>query len=163
VSNKEALVAQIQDTCKDFVSALTKEEIETFVDYTTLVEVGSREVFAEIGDVQEEFYLILGGEIRLFKDDAGQEVDVGQQAPGNLVGHMSFFDRKPRTLRLRARKSGARMLSISRPMYRRLTVEHPYIAVNLLEFVILSLDRLVRTASDDITNLQKQVAGFGYR
>jgi len=76
---------------------------------------------------------------------------------------MSFFDRKPRTIRLRARRSGARLLAISRPMYRRLTVEHPYIAVNLLEFIILSLDQLVRVACDDLTNLQKQVSGVGYR
>jgi len=163
MSNSDALVTQMQDTCKNFVSSLTNEEVKIFTEYTELVEVGSREIFADIGEVGDNFYLILGGEVRLFQEDAGQEIDVGSQGPGSLVGEMSFFDRKPRTIRLRARRSGARLLAISRPMYRRLTVEHPYIAVNLLEFIILSLDQLVRVACDDLTNLQKQVSGVGYR
>lgn len=163
MSNKEALIAQIEDTCKDFVSSLTREEIETLVGYTKLEEFGAREVFADIGEVGDSFFLILGGEVRLFKESNGQEIDVGRQGPGSLVGEMSFFDRKPRTIRLRTRRSGARLLAISRSMYKRLTIEHPYIAVNLLEFVILSLDSLVRDTSEELTNLQKQVSGVGYR
>lgn len=163
MGSEAALIAQVEDTCKDFVSSLTKEEIEAFVGYTKLKEVGAREVFADIGEVGDDFFLILGGEVRLFKETNGQEIDVGRQGPGSLVGEMSFFDRKPRTIRLRARRSGARLLAISRPMYRRLTVEHPFIAVNLLEFVILSLDSLVRDTSEELTNLQKQVSGVGYR
>jgi hypothetical protein len=36
-------------------------------------------------------------------------------------------------------------------MYKRLRVEHPYIAVNLLEHAIVSLDHLFRQVSQDVT------------
>ena len=157
------LADQLKDTCEKFVAAMTRQEVETFVDFTELMEVGSKEVFAEIGEVGDQFYLVIGGEVRLFREEAGREIDVGSIGPGGLVGEMSFFDREPRTIRLRARRSGVRLLSISRTMYRRLTFEHPIIAVNLLEFVVLSLDKLIRSTSKDISSLHTQVTGMGMR
>jgi hypothetical protein len=46
-----ALAEQLSDTCQEFVSALTRQEIITFVDFTELVDVGAKEVFADIGEV----------------------------------------------------------------------------------------------------------------
>ena len=75
---------------------------------------------------------------------------------------MSFFDRQPRTVRLRARRSGVRLLEINRQMYNRLRIAEPYIATNLLEFVVRSLDYLVRHLSDENAKLHKQVTGLKY-
>ncbi len=158
-----ALAEQLSVTCQEFVSALTRQEILTFVDFTNLVEVGAKEVFADIGEVGDQFYLVIGGGVRLFKEEAGREIDLGTVGIGGLVGEMSFFDRKPRTIRLAAQRNGVRLLSISRKMYRRMTFEHAFIAVNLLEFVILSLDQLIRSTSQDISSLHSQVTGMGMR
>ena len=69
---------------------------------------------------------------------------------------MSFFDRQPHPIWLRAgRKGNVRILSISRPIYKRLCVEHSYIPVNLLEFVVMSLDKLIRNSSKDIEAMYK--------
>jgi CRP-like cAMP-binding protein len=163
MTSNTALAGQLSDTCKEFVSALTRQEISTFVDFTEVVEVGSKEVFADIGEIGDRFYLVIGGEVRLFREEAGRDIDVGTIGPGGLVGEMSFFDRQPRTIRLAARRNGVRLLSISRKMYRRMTFEHPFIAVNLLEFVILSLDKLIRSTSQDISSLHSQVTGMGMR
>jgi len=45
------------------------------------------------------------------------------------------------------------LLKLSRAMYKRLRVEHPYITVNLLEHAIISLDHLFRQASNDLSSL----------
>ncbi len=157
------LAEKLKTTCKDFVESLTHREVETFIDFTDFIEVASREVFADFGEVGDQFYLVIDGRVRLFKEEAGREIDVGHIDAGGLVGEMSFFDRKPRTIRLRAGRDGVKLLSISRKMYRRLTYQHPIIAVHLLEFVVLSLDELVRSTSQDISSLHTQVTGMGMR
>lgn len=157
------LVEQVKDTCHEFCAALTDEEVSRFVRYTRLREMGSQEVVADIGEISDRFYLVIGGSIKLLQVDGEKEFEVGRIEPGCLVGEMSFFDRQPRTVRLRARRSGVRLLEINRQMYNRIRIEEPYIATNLLEFVIRSLDSLVRHLSDENAKLHKQVTGLGYR
>ncbi|MEE9310512.1 MAG: cyclic nucleotide-binding domain-containing protein [Cocleimonas sp.] len=158
------LVAQVVEACPQFCAALTTDEVTDFVKFTNLVEAEPNQILADIGEVGEEFYLVLEGKIRLVNDEGGKEIDVGRIEAGCLAGEMSFFDRQPRSIRLRASKKGTvRILAISRPMYKRLCVEHPYISVNLLEFVVMSLDKLIRNSSKDIATMYKQVAGIGYR
>lgn len=163
MTNETELAEQLKTTCPDFVSSMTHKEVETFIDFTELMEVEPKEIFADIGEVGDRIYLVIEGEVRLFKEEVGREIEVGTVGTGGLVGEMSFFDRKPRTIRLRARRNGVRMLSITRPMYRRLTFQHPIIAVHLLEFIILSLDELIRSTSKDISSLHTQVTGMGMR
>jgi CRP-like cAMP-binding protein len=162
-SNQE-LVNQVIETCPQFCAALTTDEVTEFVKFTNLVEAEPNQILADIGEVGEEFYLVLEGKIRLVNDEGGKEMDIGRIEAGCLAGEMSFFDRQPRSIRLRAGKKGnVRVLSISRPMYKRLCVEHPYISVNLLEFVVMSVDKLIRNSSKDIVTMYKQVAGVKYR
>ena len=157
------LVEQVKDTCHEFCAALTDEEVSRFVRYTRIREMGSQEVVADIGEISDRFYLVIGGSIKLLQVDGEKEFEVGRIEPCCLVGEMSFFDRQPRTVRLRARRSGVRLLEINRQMYNRIRIEEPYIATNLLEFVIRSLDSLVRHLSDENAKLHKQVTGLGYR
>jgi hypothetical protein len=73
---------------------------------------------------------------------------------------MSFFDRRPRSVRLEAIKK-TQLLKLSRSMYQRLRVEHPYIAVNLLEHAIVSLDHLFRRASHDVSTFANYLYALG--
>ena len=163
-TTSEKLVKQVVEACPKFCEALTTEEVSTFVKFTTLVEASPDQIIADIGEVGEEFYLVLEGRIRLINDEGGKEMEVGRIESGCLAGEMSFFDRQPRSIRLRAgKKNGVKLLAISRPMYKRLCVESPYISVNLLEFVVMSLDKLIRNSSKDMATLYKHVTGVGYR
>lgn len=148
------LVEQIKATCHEFCAALTDEEVSRFVRYTRLREMNAGEVVADIGEISERFYLVIGGTVQLLQVNGEKELEMGCIESGGLVGEMSFFDRRPRTMRLRARCDGVRLLEISRPMYNRIRIEEPYIATNLLEFVIRSLDNLVRHLSDDNARLR---------
>ncbi|MDH5325517.1 MAG: cyclic nucleotide-binding domain-containing protein [Gammaproteobacteria bacterium] len=131
--------------------SLTINEVQTLIDYTETVTFNKGDVVAEIGEVGEALFFVISGEIGLYRDDEGKENEVARVKEGELLGEMSFFDRRPRTVRLRAAKNDTRMLRLSRAMYKRLRVEHPYIAVNLAEHAIVSLDHLFRRVSKDIT------------
>ena len=74
------------------------------------------------------------------------------------MGEMSFFDREPRSARIRA-MADTQLLKLSRKMYTRLRVEHPYIAVNLLEHAIISLDHLFRRVGMDIASFNQYMYG----
>jgi len=75
------------------------------------------------------------------------------------MGSMSFFDDKPRSARIRAMSSDTKLLRISKVMYNRLRVEHPYISVLLLEQAIMSLDHLFRGVSMDIASFNQYMYG----
>lgn len=154
------LLGQVRDTCQEFCAALTDGEVSKFVQYTRVRELGSQEVVADINEISDRFYLVVGGSVKLLQVDGDKEFEVGRIEPGGLVGEMSFFDRQPRTVRVRARRSGVRLLEINRQMYNRIRIEEPYIATNLLEFVIRSLDSLVRHLSDENAKLHRVRAGF---
>lgn len=139
--------------------SLTVSEVKTFLEYTELVTCKSKDVIAEVGEVGEALYLVISGEVSLYRDQNNSS-DVGHIKEGELMGEMSFFDRRPRSVRLEAAKK-TQLLKISRSMYQRLRVEHPYIAVNLLEHAIVSLDHLFRRASHDVSTFANYLYALG--
>ncbi len=157
MNENKAMSESIIQTCGKFCQALTRDEVETFLRFTTTRDIDPKGIVAEIGDVGDEFYLLIEGGVSLLEQNDSTEIEVGRIEPGGLVGEMSFFDKLPRTLRLRATKNGAKLVVINRSMYRRITIEHPFIAVNMLEFIILSLDKLVRSTSKDISSLHRSL------
>ncbi len=145
--NNEIKSENVIESCGEFCQALTQDEVETFLRFTTSRDIDADEVIADMGEVGDEFFLVINGEVRLFQEQGSTEVEVGRIKPGGLVGEMSFFDKLPRTVRLKAGNEGVSLVVVTRPMYKRLTIEHSFIAVNLLEFIVLSLDKLVRKMS----------------
>ena len=159
MNSDKAMSESFMQACGKFCQVLTRDEVETFLRFTTIRDIEPKGIVADIGEVGDEFYLLIEGEISLLQQTGSKEIEVGRVAPGDLIGEMSFFDKLPRTVRLRATKEGAKLVVINRPMYRRITIEHPFIAVNMLEYIIPSLDKLVRSTSKDISSLHKSMSG----
>lgn len=143
--------------------SLTINEVQTLLEYTELATYQKNDIIADIGEVGETLYFVVSGEAALLYEENGQETEIGCMTMGEMVGEMSFFDRQPRLLRMRARKNDTRLLKLIRPKYDRLRVEHPYIAVNLLEHAIISLDHLVRRVSRDEMSLSRFMFGKAKR
>lgn len=141
--------------------SLTVKEVKTLLEYTELVTFKKGEIIADVGDVGEALFFVVKGEAALFYDDAGNEIEIGRMQEGELMGEMSFFDREPRLVRMRAMRPDTRLLKLSRSMYKRMRVEHPYIAVNLLEHAIISLDHLFRRVSSDVATFNQYIYGTG--
>ncbi len=160
-------MAQDQDKLIQFLNqtylceSLTVKEVETLLEYTEVVEFSKGDVIAEIGEVGEALFFVITGEAALYHEDSGRAVEIGRMREGQLMGEMSFFDRQPRSLRMRSMATPTQLLRLSRPMYKRLRVEQPYIAVNLLEHAIISLDRLVRSVSEDEAALSRYISSSG--
>lgn len=143
--------------------SLTIAEVQKLLEYTELVTYKKNDVISDIGEVGEALYFVVAGEAALLYEENGQETEIGLMAVGELMGEMSFFDRQPRLLRMRAKREATKLLKLPRIMYERLRVEHPYIAVNLLEHAIISLDHLVRRVSQDEMSLARYMFGKGKR
>jgi len=141
--------------------ALTVKEVQLFVDYTEVVTCNKDEVIADIGEVGEALYFVLEGATALFHDESGTETEVGRVTTGELMGEMSFFDREPRSVRLKAIEKNTKLLKLSRTMYNRMRIEHPFIAVNLLEHAIVSLDHLFRQVSSEVATYSQFLYGKG--
>ncbi len=141
--------------------SLTVREIETLLDFTELTRFEKGQIIADVGEVGEALFFVIKGEAALFYDDHGTEHEIGRVSEGELMGEMSFFDRKPRSARIRARADDTQILVLTRAKYKRLRVEHPYIGVNLLEHAIISLDHLFRSLSNDVATFSHYIYGVG--
>lgn len=140
--------------------SLTLREVQTLIDYTELVDLNKGDVIADIGEVGDALFFVIEGEAALFIEDQG-EAEVGRIPKGELVGEMSFFDRRPRSVRMRATEPSTQLLKLTRKKYNRLRLEHPFIAVNLLEHAIVSLDHLFRRVSSDVATYSSYFYGKG--
>ena len=143
--------------------SLTINEVQILLEYTELITFSKGDVISEIGEVGEALAFVVKGEAALYYEEAGNETEIGRMTEGELVGEMSFFDRQPRLLRMRATSDDTQLLKLPRVMYERIRIEHPYIAVNLLEHAIISLDHLVRRVSTDEMSLSRYMFGKGKR
>lgn len=141
--------------------SLKRDDVEIMSQFLMEKTLKQNEVLSEMGVIGDSMYFIVEGKIVFTASDGQDESDIGVQGPGNLIGEMSFFDGVPRLLRMTAKSKHVKLLELSRPMYQRLRVEHPYIAVNLIENAVVSLDHLIRSLSSDISQLEHYMKGFG--
>jgi len=142
-----------------FCESLTINEVNTFLEFTEAVSFKKGEIIADIGDIGDALFFVIEGVTGLFHENQGKEVEIGELEAGELMGSMSFFDGKPRSARIRAMSQNTRLLRISKVMYNRLRVQHPYISVLLLEQAIMSLDHLFRGVSMDIASFNQYMYG----
>jgi len=95
--------------------SLTLGEIGTLLEYTECVEFNKDDLVADVGEVGEALFFVLSGEVTLVHVSGKDEVEVGRMLAGELMGEMSFFDREPRSARLKARKKQTEVLRMSIP------------------------------------------------
>ncbi len=143
--------------------SLTLNEVDTMMRYLQEKEFKPYEIITDMGEIGCSMYFIYKGKVAFTSSNGQSESMVGKQETGNLIGEMSFFDGVPRQLRMTAGKNPVKLIEITRAMYDRLKVECPYIAVNLLENAVVSLDHLVREVSQDLSHIENYMHGTGKR
>ncbi len=141
--------------------SLTVKEVQILLDFMELVTYRKNGVIADIGEVGEALYFVVDGTIALTVEESGGENEIATVHAGDMLGEMSFFDRRPRSIRLRAKSDDTRLLRLTRTMYNRLRVEHPYITVTLLEQSIISLDHLFRHLTAEVSTYADYLFGKG--
>ena len=137
---------------------LTMREVQTLLEFTEQVDIKKGGIIADIGEVGEALYFVIHGEAALVYASGMEMVEIGHAKAGELIGSMSFFDREPRSVRIIAKKD-TKLLRLNRTMYLRMRVEHPFIAVNLLEDAIVSLNNLFKRVSQDVATFAHYIYG----
>lgn len=143
--------------------SLTVAEVHTLLNYLTLLDLRKGDILSDIGDIGDALYFVVKGEIALTFDDSGVEHEIVRAGPGEMLGEMSFFDKHPRSVRLVSKAQDTQVLKLSRAMYKRMKVEHPYIAINIVEHAIISLDGLFRRVSGDFAQFSHYFYGQGIK
>lgn len=143
--------------------SLTFDEVKRLSKYLQEQTYRRGEIISDMGEIGEALYYVYKGKAGFYGKNGQDVVEVGVQPEGTLIGEMSFFDRKPRNLRMQADSKEVTLIALIRPRYDRLKVEEPYIAVNILENAIVSLDHLVRAMSQDISAMEQYLMGTGKR
>ncbi|MDR3391565.1 MAG: cyclic nucleotide-binding domain-containing protein [Sulfuriferula sp.] len=141
--------------------SLTVAEVNTLLNYLTVLHFDNDDIVSDVGDVGDELYFVVKGEIALVIPDGQNEYEVVRSGKGEMLGMMSFFDKRARSARLVAKASDTQVLKLSRAMYKRMKVEHPYIAINIIEQAVLSLDKLFRLVSSDYAQFSHYLYGAG--
>ena len=75
----QALANKVSETSPKFCAALTRDEVEKFVAFTRSKSVEPNEVLSELGTISDEFYLVIGGEVVLYREELGVEIEIGRQ------------------------------------------------------------------------------------
>ncbi len=141
--------------------SLTVAEVGILLHYLTVLHFNNNDVMSDVGDVGDELYFVVKGEIALVIPDASNEYEIVRSGVGEMLGMMSFFDKRARSVRMVTRADDTQVLRLSRAMYKRMKVEHPYIAINLAEQAIMSLDKLFRSVSSDYAQFSHYLYGSG--
>lgn len=141
--------------------SLKYDEVANMIKYLQEKTFKRDHIISDMGDIGTSMYFILQGSVSFSTKDGQSEIDVGRQTKGKLIGEMSFFDKKPRMLKMASGSKEVKLLEITRPMYDRLKVEQPYIAVNLAENAIVSLDHLIRNISSELSHMENYMKGVG--
>lgn len=139
--------------------SLKVSEIHILLKYLTLRQFSQGDILADIGEVGDALYLVVKGEIALMVEDKKKQYEIVREGPGEMLGIMSFFDRKPRSVRLVAKAPDTQVLRLSRAMYKRMKVEHPFIAINLVEHALINLDCLFRKVSKEFAQFAHHLYG----
>ncbi len=162
---KEISASELYDFFQKYkiCESLTRDEVERLTKYLNEQHYNQGEIISDMGEVGDALYYVYQGKVGFYSKNGQDVVEVGVQSEGTLIGEMSFFDRKPRNLRMQADSRQVTLIALTRAMYDRLKVEEPYIAVNILENAIVSLDHLVRAMSQDISAMEHYLMGTGKR
>ncbi|MDA8328796.1 MAG: cyclic nucleotide-binding domain-containing protein [Betaproteobacteria bacterium] len=141
--------------------SLTVAEVNILLHYLTVLHFDNGDVISDVGDVGDELYFVVKGEIALVIPDGQTEYEIVRSGEGEMLGMMSFFDKRARSVRMVTRANDTQVLRLSRAMYKRMRVEHAYIAINLVEQAVMSLDRLFRSVSSDYAQFSHYLYGGG--
>ena len=122
---------------------LSDDELAFLAARTSVRKFASGELLFSEGDRCKGFYLIASGRVRIFKTSAnGREHVLAVEGPGSSIAELPVFDGGNYPASAVA-ADDSELLFISREDFRSMCLEHPEIALKVLQVVGARLRRLV--------------------
>ncbi len=107
---------------------------------TEVIKVKKDEYLLKENEESCNMYYLQSGTMKVYKNKASHETEIGVIYSGELVGEMSFLDKKPRSASVKA-CSDCELIVIPADKYEKLSSELP---VWFRALIVTLLDRLRR-------------------
>ncbi len=120
-------------------SQLSLEQLEAIDRILSEARYLKDEVICQEGEIGHELYVLISGEVGIFKDDrTEQEVCLGTQAPVTCFGEMAVLCDEPRSATVVASED-ARLLTLNGARVKELIFEMPEISFDFFRVLTLRL------------------------
>ncbi len=138
---KSPLIEVLRKT--SLFSGLTESELQALANGTTVRSCGSGEILFSEGEPCAGLYVVVAGRVRIFKiSSSGREQVLAIEGPGSSIAELPVFDGGVYPASVTAIES-SELLFISRKDFRSFCLEHPEVALKVLQVVGARLRRLV--------------------
>ncbi len=109
------------------------------------------EIIIRQGEVGSCMYVVQEGQVEVYVERDGREVQLGTRGEGEILGEMAIFERQERFANVRAR-GRARLLTVDKKNFLGRVHEDPSIAFR----VIKTMSSRIRELSNEIAQLKGQ-------
>ena len=156
-------VADLRDV--GLFGGLTDEALQHLASSLKIPKRGADELIFREGDQAREFYVLLRGEIEVFKAlKGGAEARVATLGPGHWFGEMSVLDVQVRSASVRA-LSPCRLLVLTArdldALYRRDLKSYTLLVLNVARELSRRLRLVDDLVADFIGSVRNQHIGYG--
>ena len=118
-----------------FAQTLTPKELETLEDLGSPASFAAGEQIFAQGESSDRVLLVREGRVRVVaRAPSGNEVQLAERGPGELLGDLSGIDGRPRSASVVALEDVAGLVVPLRA-FRGFLMDHPRVAISLLELV----------------------------
>lgn len=132
---------------------LTGGSVDEIAEIAEPVHLESGEVLFEQGDQSEAMYVLASGRLEVRAEtELGDEVDLAELGPGEIVGEMSLIEGGERSASVRAVES-SRLFELRRRDFERMRAEGRRAAYELLLGLARLLGRRRREAEDRVRDV----------
>ena len=122
------------------------DEIDRLFDHPPRIVLDPGDIFAREGDDSSGIWIILEGQVELYRVVDGEDLVFHSESAGRIVGLMSLYRQSPVFFSCRAR-SACTMMHLKRGEIRRAIHESPEFAGHLIGVILRSMARRNRRAA----------------
>jgi CRP-like cAMP-binding protein len=155
--------AQLRDI--GLFGALGDEALEHLASSLKVLQRSADEVIFGEGETAREFYVILEGEVEVFKVlQRGAEARLATLTPGHWFGEMSVLDVQPRSAGVRALVPCTLLVVTARDLdalYRRDLKSYTLVVLNVARELARRLRVVDELVADFIGSVRNQHIGYG--
>jgi CRP/FNR family cyclic AMP-dependent transcriptional regulator len=141
IPKKTAIVATLRAT--QLFSAMDSSEVCSFAERTTIRRFAPGELLFAEGEPCQGLYVVISGRVRIFKTSStGREQVLAIEGAGRSIAELPVFDGGTYPASAAA-VDEAQLLFVSRSDFRACCIEHPEVALKVLQVVGARIRRLV--------------------
>lgn len=131
---------------------LPAEDLEKFLAECREERLGPQTVIFEEGTSPDRFYVLLEGQVEIWKDYGTPFADIlAVRGPGASFGEMSLIDELPRSATVKT-VSSVHMVSLQKPHFRRVMEQNPSVALLIMKTV----SHMIRVSNEAFQNGLRQ-------